>query len=81
MTVTITLKLLATYRQLLPEGTGGNTCRLDIPDGSTVEEILARYDVPLGGESVILVNGHSPEPGQVLEAGDVLCAFSAIAGG
>ena len=77
----ITLKLIATYRKLLPEGAKGNTIQIEIAEGSPVEEILTKYGVPGERESVILVNGHAPEPGQTLKPGDTLVAFPALAGG
>ncbi len=78
----VTLKLFATYRRHLPPGSVGNTCVLDAPAGTPVLDLLARFGVPHGpGESVVLVNGRDASPEQTLEAGDVVAAFPAIAGG
>lgn len=44
--------------------------------------MLARFSVPTDdGASVILINGRSVEPERVLEEGDVIAAFPAMAGG
>ena len=77
----ITLKLIANYRKLLPEGTQGNIIELDVPYRTTPEEVLGKYDVPLDSSSVILVNGHVPNMNQELQEGDVVSAFPAMAGG
>jgi sulfur carrier protein ThiS len=45
-----------------------------------VEDVLAGLPVPVE-ESVVLVNGRTPQPGQALQEGDVLCLFPAIGGG
>jgi molybdopterin converting factor small subunit len=77
----ISLKLIATYRQLLPEGTPGNTVELEIAPGTTVEEVLSKFGVPLDETSVFVVNGRMPVEGQQLKEGDVVSAFPALAGG
>ncbi len=78
----ITLKLLATYEKLLPPGSSGSACEIDIHANATPEEILSQYGVPLDGSSVILVNGRSPAKNcNTLQKGDVLCAFPVATGG
>jgi molybdopterin converting factor small subunit len=44
-------------------------------------EILNRFEVPTDGAAVILVNGRTAEPGQVLQEGDAVAVFPAMAGG
>ena len=77
----ISVKLIATYRKLLPEDAAGNTIEIEVAEGSRVEDVLREFNVPLDRASVILVNGRSPEAGQALEAGDLVVAFPALAGG
>lgn len=78
----ITLKLLVTYEKLLPEGTSGSACEIEIPEGSHPEEILRQYCVPVNENTVILVNGRTPQEGEnALHEGDVLCAFPVATGG
>ncbi|MFN2190329.1 MAG: hypothetical protein ACK2T3_16325 [Candidatus Promineifilaceae bacterium] len=75
----IKIKLVATYRNLLPPENNG-TMDLDVEEGTTAASILSDLGVPLG-ESVILVDGRSPELGESLEEGSVVFAFHATAGG
>jgi sulfur carrier protein ThiS len=77
----ITLKLFATFRRYLPRGSSGHACYLEVPAGTTVVEILNRFEVPTDGAAVILVNGRTAEPGQVLQEGDAVAVFPAMAGG
>jgi molybdopterin converting factor small subunit len=78
----VRLKLFASYRKHLPTDSPGGVCALDVPAGTRAADLLARFGVPTGdGASVILVNGRSVEPGRVLEEGDIVAAFPAMAGG
>lgn len=76
----IRIKLLAHYQQYLPPGCASSSYETDVPPDTRVEDVLARLPVP-PEESVVLVNGRTPSPGQVLQEGDVLCLFPAIGGG
>ena len=77
----VQIKLIATYQQLLPPGTQGNLIAIDVFNGTTVEQVMARYNVPLDDTSVILLNGLTVPLDTPLTEGDTVAAFSAIAGG
>lgn len=78
----VRLKLFATYRRFLPPANQGKSCELEIPDGTRVDDVLTRFNVPVQeGVSVILVNGRDAAPGQILKDGDVIAVFPALAGG
>lgn len=76
----IRIKLLATYQRYLPPDCNSSSCEMDVPPGVRVEDVLAQLPVPTD-ESVVLVNGLTPRPDQILKDGDVLCLFPAVAGG
>jgi sulfur carrier protein ThiS len=76
----ITLKLFTGFRRHLPARSRASACELEVAAGSTVGEVLTRFDVPMDG-AVILVNGRTAAPERALEEGDVLAAFPAMAGG
>lgn len=76
----IRIKLLAHYQQYLPPDNPSSSYEVDVPPDARVEDVLAGLPVPVE-ESVVLVNGRTPHPGQTLQEGDVLCLFPAIGGG
>ncbi|MGB9776592.1 MAG: MoaD/ThiS family protein [Anaerolineae bacterium] len=76
----IRIKLLAHYQQYLPPNCSSSSYEAEVPAEARVEDVLAGLPVPVE-ESVVLVNGRTPQPGQVLREGDVLCLFPAIGGG
>ena len=77
----VRVKLIATYLALLPSGTQGNTAEFDAPRGATVGDVLGPLGVPLDDSTVLLLNGLQVEPDALLSDGDMVTAFSAIAGG
>ena len=77
----VSVKLLATYRHLLPEEATGNTCIIEIPKGSTYKNVLADFKIENDETSVVLVNGRTPALEEQLSEEDTVCIFSAMAGG
>jgi len=75
----VQLKLIATYREFLPPENQGKA-EFDVAEGATAVSVLSDLGVPID-ESVILVDGRSPNPGETLQEGNVLFAFPATAGG
>ncbi len=77
----VSLKLIATYRKLLPPEADGNRIEIDIPAETTISALLEKFNVPQDESSVILLNGAVVPLSSVLAEGDKITAFSAIAGG
>ena len=77
----IHVKLIANYREHLPPGAKNGVIDLDLPDGTTVREALSHFPIPLDDSSVIVLNGRTVDLDTPLTQGDVVSAFSAIAGG
>jgi len=77
----IHIKLIASYREHLPPEVKNGVMELDVPDGTTVREAISRFPIPLDDTSVIVLNGATVDLGTPLQAGDIVSAFSAIAGG
>ncbi len=78
----VCVKLLGSYRKLLPPEVEDYKFEAEIPTGTTLAELMSRYNVPLTEDSVFLINGLTPSGlDQVLEGGDTIAAFSAMAGG
>lgn len=79
----VRVKLFVTFRQYLPAGSEKSACDLDVPPGTRVQDLLLQFGVPIERPEVvaILVNGRHGPIDQVLQEGDVLAAFPAMAGG
>ena len=73
--------MLANYRAVLPPEAKHGMVELDVPQGSTVYDVISRFPIPLNDESVIVLNGLMTDMNAPLQAGDIVTAFSAIAGG
>ncbi len=76
----VQMKLLVTYRVYLPPECTGSTHELEVSEEETAVSLLTQFNVPVE-ESVVLVNGRTPDNGELLQEGDVVCAFPISAGG
>ena len=77
----IRVKLIANYREVLPPEAKNGVVELDVSDGTTVYDAISRFDIPLDDTSVIVLNGLTVDMSTPLKEGDMVTAFSAIAGG
>ncbi|HXQ22281.1 MAG TPA: MoaD/ThiS family protein [Candidatus Acidoferrales bacterium] len=78
----IELRLFANLRKQLPLGSPRGRCELEVPDGTTIGEVLARLTIPQASAHLILVNGdHDRDFDRTLRDGDVLSVFPPVAGG
>ena len=79
--MTIQLALFAYLSRYQPDGQGGRIARpIDVADGATVGDLIARLRLP-DGPRVVLLNGRHAGDGQELSDGDRLAIFPPIAGG
>ncbi|HQR50603.1 MAG TPA: MoaD/ThiS family protein [Methylophilaceae bacterium] len=81
----VTLKLFASLRDYLPEGSTSAILELEVPEGTTPADLAERYQLPPRLVHLVLVNGHYVPPenraGTALVEGDVLAIWPPIAGG
>jgi len=54
---------------------------LEVPELSTVSELIDLLGLPADLSRVVLVNGRDPAPGGRLAAGDVVAIYPPLAGG
>lgn len=77
----IAIKLFATLARYLPEASSGGTAILEVPDGTTVRQLVSSLGISDQIPAITLVNGRDAAAEQVLEDGDVLVMFPPLAGG
>ena len=77
----IHVKLIATYRDQLPPEAKNGMIEIEVPDGTSVRDAVARFGIPLDDTSVIVLNGLTVPLDTPVSEGDTVTAFSAIAGG
>jgi thiamine biosynthesis protein ThiS len=82
----ITLKLFAILAFHLPaEARHANAAQVEVPDGSTVQQVIERFRVPPTQCALTLVNGvfisREAWASRGLEPGDVLAIWPPVGGG
>lgn len=77
----IQVKLIANFRDQLPPQAKNGIVELDVQERTTVREAISRFNIPLDDTSVIVLNGLTVDMNTPLKEGDIVTAFSAIAGG
>lgn len=81
----ITFKLFATLTDYLPADRVDNAVRLQVQDGSTVQQIIDQFNLPEKLTHLVLVNGVYVDPAdrstKVLADDDALAIWPPIAGG
>lgn len=77
----VQIQLFATLAAFLPGGGGQGLASLEIPDHSTVRDLVQRLGLPADLERVTLVNGGDATPERTLRQDDVITMFPPLAGG
>ena len=77
----VEVRLFATLVSFLPPDSRDGAAILDVPDGSTVRDVVRRLGIPADIERVTLLNGATSAPEAPLRAGDILTVFPPLAGG
>jgi len=79
--VKVEVHLFATLSGYLPDGTAGDGIALNVPEGSTVADIVRALEIPDHFDCVKVVNGHDVPSDQLLADEDVLSLFPPLVGG
>ena len=77
----VEVALFATLAAYLPAAGGGDSVTLELPDGTTVGQVVESLEIPADLDCLRVVNGRDAPPEQVLSDGDVLSVFPPLAGG
>ncbi len=77
----IEVKLFATLRDYLPQGSSRFSCKMEVDGHTRVQDVLLKLKIPEEMPKIILVNGIHGKNDQILKDGDVLSVFPPVAGG
>lgn len=82
----VTFKLFASLQDYLPvEAKAKNALQLDLPDGTTVQQIIERFGLPQKSCHLVLIDGSFVPPAEraarQLKDGETLAIWPPIAGG
>ena len=77
----VEVRLFATLVPFLPPDSRDGAAVLEVPEGSTVHDVVRRLGIPADLERVTLLNGGDSAPDARLRPGDVLTVFPPLAGG
>jgi sulfur carrier protein ThiS len=81
----ITFKLFATLSDYLPPERQGNMLPIEVPDGTSIMDIVNKFQLPVKLVHLVLVNGKYIKAEErdtyPLKEGDVLAIWPPVAGG
>jgi sulfur carrier protein ThiS len=77
----IELILYASLACHMPAERSGNSCLLEVDEGTTVGNVLASLTIPEDAPRIMFLNGRHTKEDQFLKDGDRLAVFPPIAGG
>lgn len=78
------LELFASLMHLLPPGTSRHKREIKITQGTSVQDVIDEYNIPLELAHIVLVNGVfvcEDRSSHILEEDDVLSIWPPVAGG
>jgi molybdopterin converting factor small subunit len=75
----VNVKLFAGLRSYARTDDG--ICALELPNASTVGDVIATLNIPPDKPSILLLNGRHAQRDKTLSDGDTLSLFPPVAGG
>ena len=77
----VEVRLFATLTLFLPADGRQGVATLEVPERSTVRDVVQRLGIPPDLERVTLVNGGNATPEDTLHPGDIVTVFPPLSGG
>lgn len=81
LVITVQARLYATLRKYQPQLAPGESLAVELPNGSTLSDLLARLSVPESETKQVFVNARQRPMDYVLKDGEEAGIFPPIAGG
>lgn len=75
------VKLIASLKRYIPAGTDSDTITLDVPEGSTVAELIAKLGIGEERAKIVVSNGEQLEVATVLQEQQEVHLYPPLAGG
>jgi len=79
--VRVEVRLFATLVPFLPPDSHDGAAVLEVPEGSTVHDVVRGLGIPADLERVTLLNGGDSAPDARLHPGDIVTVSPPLAGG
>ncbi len=79
--IKVDVRVFATLRRYMPGYAIGEAKAIELPDGTTLEELRAQLKLPLDEVKVIMRNGIQAELEEKIEDGDRIAYVPAVGGG
>ena len=77
----VQVELYANLSKYLPPGAEGRKAVVELPDGSTIGELMKHLSIPAEMTALLMVNGAHHPLDTVLKDGHTLAIFPPLAGG
>jgi molybdopterin converting factor small subunit len=79
--ITVHVRLFATLLRFFPDLQLGETMQVNLPDGSTVGQLIERLNIPVEEIKIVFVNNIFRDMGYALKNGDTVGIFPPVGGG
>lgn len=77
----VQISLYASLASRLPAGCKGNSCTLELGEGTSIEGLLEQLQIEMQEPKIIFLNGVHARLGDLLKENDRVAIFPPIAGG
>jgi sulfur carrier protein ThiS len=77
----ITLNLFATLSRYMPRKAKGNSCTIEVNEGTRIRELLEGLKIPAKEVKLVFLNGGQAKGDEILKDGDRVGVFPPLGGG
>lgn len=77
----VELNLFASFERYMPNKAKGNSCTMELREGTRVRELLEQLKIPIDSVKLVFLNGVHARDDEILNDGDRVGVFPPVAGG